>query len=103
MAFGDRARLTNEIHSQYLHPFSDPGSRKGCWVFPQQIVGAAPWLERLWRNRRRMADKAFREKELHRWGTVFPDARVARLDDVGRFLPEEAGDRLMAAVEEFLE
>jgi hypothetical protein len=50
-----------------------------------------------------MADKAFREKELHRWGTVFPDARVARLDDVGRFLPEEAGDRLMAAVEEFLE
>mgnify|MGYP005841826509 CR=1 FL=1 len=114
MAFGDRARLTDAIHSQYLHPFFDPGSRKGCWVFPQQIVGATPWLARLWQNRRRladipalivwgMADKAFREKELNRWVTVFPDARVARLDDVGHFIPEEAGDRLTAAVEGFLE
>jgi haloalkane dehalogenase len=113
-AFGDRSRLTKEIHSQYLHPFARPDSRKGCWVFPGQVAGAAPWLDHLWTNRRRlaaipalivwgMADKAFREKELDRWRSVFPDASVVRLADVGHFVPEEGGDRLAASAGRFLD
>jgi haloalkane dehalogenase len=113
-AFGDRFRLPAQIHSHYRRPFQNPETRKGCWVFPRQIVGATPWLDRLWTKRRRlaqipalifwgMADKAFREKELDRWRSVFPEAPVVRLADVGHFVPEEAGGRLAEAAGRFLD
>ncbi len=113
LAFGDRSRLSDRIHFHYVRPFRRPDARKGCWVFPRQIVGATPWLERLWENREKlagipalivwgMADRAFRKQELNRWRTVFPRAEVVRLADVGHFVPEEAGDRLAAAFQRFL-
>jgi pimeloyl-ACP methyl ester carboxylesterase len=36
-----------------------------------------------------MKDIAFREKELNRWITAFPGARVVRYEDAGHFLAEE--------------
>ncbi|MGB8295516.1 MAG: alpha/beta fold hydrolase [Polyangia bacterium] len=42
--FGDKTRLTPEIHRHYLMPLEIPQERKGCWVFPREIIGSTAWL-----------------------------------------------------------
>jgi haloalkane dehalogenase len=104
--FGDKRRLTPEIHRHYLMPLATPDERKGCWVFPGQITGSSAWLQSLWERRDRLQEKkiliawgmkdiGFRKKELDRWITVFPHARVARFEDAGHFVPEEKPDELI--------
>lgn len=104
--FGDKRRLTPEIHRHYLMPLATPDERKGCWVFPGQITGSSAWLQSLWERRDRLQEKkiliawgmkdiGFRKKELDRWITAFPHARVARFEDAGHFVPEEKPDELI--------
>jgi len=108
--FGDKKKLTPELHSQFLEPLAKREDRKGSWVFPGQIVGASDWLESLWERRETlegkvkliawgMKDMAFREKELLRWSGAFPAARVLRLPEAGHFVAEEAPEELIAAIE----
>ncbi len=100
MLFGDKKRLTSEIHKHYIMPLGDRHNRKGCRVFPKQIIGASRWLQSLWESREAIAGKkiaiawgmkdiAFREKELNTWTGAFPHARVTRLADAGHFVAEE--------------
>ncbi len=113
-AFGDKRKLTPAVHEQYLAALATPADRKGCSVFPGQIVKATPWLSQVWSNisvlRGKptlivwgMKDIAFREKELKRWVATFPQARTVRLSSVGHFVQEEAPDALAAAVVPFLQ
>lgn len=108
--FGDKKKLTAELHKQITAPLATPDERKGSWVFPGQIVGASDWLEELWERRGRlegkvklivwgMKDIAFREKELERWRQAFPGARVLRLPQAGHFVAEEAPEPLIEAIE----
>lgn len=112
-SYGDRSRLTDEIHQHYLRPLGSPEERKGSWVFPGQIIGSTPWLRELWDRRAALAgtptlivwgmkDIAFREKELDRWIESLPQAKVVRLEGVGHYVQDEAPDRLGRAVREFL-
>lgn len=109
MAYGDRKKLTREIHRHYLDGLPTPASRKGSWVFPQQIIGSTTWLESLWEQRERitgipvlfawgMKDIAFREKELRRWQGVFPDGKVVTYPDAGHYVQEEKGDEIVALI-----
>lgn len=104
--FGDKSKLTPEIHRHFILPLSRPEERKGCWVFPRQITAASDWLADLWAERGRlkgkvkliawgMKDIAFREKELNQWARHFPTARVVRYSDAGHFLAEEKSVELM--------
>ena len=104
-AFGDKSRLTPEIHRHYLEPLAKKEERKGCWVFPRQIIGASEWLESLWERRGAlegkrmlfawgMKDIAFRPKELARWTEAFPAAKVVRYDGCGHDVGEERGPEL---------
>ncbi len=105
-AYGDTSKLTPEIHRQYLAPLAVPEERKGCWVFPQQIIDSSAWLGDLWSQREALEDKigliawgmkdiAFREKELNRWVEVFPNAKVVRFPDGGHFVPDEKSTELI--------
>jgi haloalkane dehalogenase len=113
MSFGDKSRLTPEIHRHYLNPLGKERDRKGCWVFPQEIIGSTPWLKTLWskrevlKNKRvlivwGMKDIAFREKELTKWMQAFPDANTIRFPDAGHFVAEEKGDGFAVTIENFL-
>lgn len=104
--FGDKSKLTPEIHRHFIEPLSRPEERKGCWVFPKQIIAASDWLADLWEQRDRlegrvkliawgMKDIAFREKELNHWVKHFPGARVLRYADAGHLLAEEKSDALI--------
>ena len=112
-AFGDKSKLTKPIHRHYLKPLENPDEWKGCWVFPDQIIGSTEWLNELWSRRDLLTDKqvliawgmkdiAFREKELNRWIELFPDAQIHRLEGVGHYVQEESPEELGSAVEEFL-
>jgi len=111
--FGDRSRLPPEIHRQYLAPLGRPEERKGCWVFPREILRSSDWLGRLWTSRKKIAEKpalilwgmkdiAFRKRELNRWAELFPQARVVKFPTAGHFLFEECGEELYRPIEDFL-
>ena len=104
-AFGDKKKLTKEVHSHYLKPLENRNERKGSWVFPREIIGSSDWLASLWENGDVLKDKrvllawgnkdiAFREKELRRFIELFPDARVVRYPDAGHYIAEEKPNEL---------
>jgi haloalkane dehalogenase len=111
--FGDQSRLTPQIHEHYLRPLARPEDRKGCMVFPKEIVGATPWLSELWAQRGKlqhlpalivwgMKDMAFRRQELARWTALFPQAQVVQVASAGHFVQEEAPLVLNDAVAQFM-
>lgn len=112
-AFGDKRKLSAAAHEHYLRALANPEERKGCFIFPKQIIASTPWLDQLWSHISTlnnkptlivwgMKDIAFREKELQRWERTFPEARTVRLSSVGHFPQEEAPDELTDAVVPFL-
>lgn len=112
-AYSNRARLTADIHAHYQHPLARATDRKGCWVFPGQIIDSSPWLKQLWAQRDKLAHKpilivwgmkdiAFRPKELRTWAEALPNAQVVELPDVGHFVQEEAVAELELAMKGFL-
>ncbi|PWR72875.1 alpha/beta fold hydrolase [Methanospirillum lacunae] len=112
-AFGDKRRLTKEIHRHYLKPFEKKGDRTGTWVFPREIIGSTEWLRSLWNNVKRlkskkvlivwgMKDIAFREKELNTWSLTFPNARIVRYQDAGHFIAEEKPEEFAREIEELI-
>lgn len=113
-SYGDKKRLTPAIHRHYSAPLSMPAERKGCWVFPGQIVGASEWLAEIWSKRavlRPMSklivwgtkDIAFRENELKTWSREFPEAQILRQRGVGHYVQEELGPGLGDIVARFLD
>lgn len=111
--YGDKSKLTPEIHRHYIQPLAVPEERKGSWVFPKQIIASSEWLNSLWDRRDLLKDKirliawgmkdiAFREKELNTWTANFPDARVVRFPDAGHFLAEEKPEELTEVVSSIL-
>lgn len=108
-AFGDKRKLTSEIHNHYLMPLSNPEDRKGNWTFPQQIIDSSQWLNELWDKSHTLASKeillawgmkdiAFRKTELNRWTRAFPNANMIRFDDAGHFVSEEKPDELLVEI-----
>jgi haloalkane dehalogenase len=112
-AFGDKSKLSETAHNHYVHPLETPEDRKGCMVFPKEIIASTPWLKQIWSRISALNDKpklfvwgmkdiAFRDKELKRWEQTFPEARSVRLGTVGHFVQEEAPNELANAVIPFL-
>ena len=113
MAYGNKKKLTPEIHRHYLDALSTGDSRKGTWVFPKEIIGSTEWLRSLWSQRERIAAKptmiawgmkdiAFREKELQRWTSLFPQAQVTRFAGAGHYVQDEEGEAIAQLMREFL-
>ena len=111
-AFGDKSKLSEAAHDHYLRALDAPEDRKGCMVFPKQIIASTPWLRQLWSRISTlngkpkllvwgMKDIAFRDKELKQWECTFPEARSVRLSTVGHFVQEEAPNELAGAVVSF--
>ena len=112
-AFGDKSKLTAAAHQQYLRALPTAADRKGCYVFPKQIIASTPWLEKIWDKVAVLKDKpalfvwgmkdaAFREKELQRWQNALPNSHTVQLETVGHFVQEEAPEELAQAVAAFL-
>ncbi len=114
-AFADRRKLTRAVHQQYLGPFPTPESRSALLALARALIGSTDWFDGLWDKRRALAeipslivwgmqDRTFRESDLERWRTLFPqDGNAVLLDDVGHFVQEEVDrDMLNDVLEEFI-
>jgi len=114
MAYGDRTKFTKAIRLHYLKPLENPDDRKGCWVFPKQILAANDWLANLWTKVENiktkptlimwgMKDIAFRAQELKKWEELFSNKDVIKFEEVGHFVQEEKGMELCPIITRFLE
>jgi pimeloyl-ACP methyl ester carboxylesterase len=113
-AYADRAKLTREIHAQYLAPFPDAGSRgRVLWPLAHAILGSSAYYDSLWKRRDVLAkrpvliawgtkDPAFPPYMLDRWRGALPHARVVELP-VGHWPQEEAPAELTQAIQRFLD
>jgi haloalkane dehalogenase len=113
-------RLTGEVKHAYLAPHQSWSERTSILVFPREIPSDpdAPLagylgeleagLERDFRAKPvrilwAMKDIAFTPQMLDQaWLTTFPDAHVTRIDDAGHYLQEDAHERIVPELLEFV-
>lgn len=113
MAVGDRSVLTPEIMEHYRNAQPDPEARRASAALPGHIVGARDWLDSIWKEHARFADKpvlilwglkdmALRRKELDRWASAMWDYERREFEQCGHFLAEEAPAEVVSALRAFL-
>jgi haloalkane dehalogenase len=114
-AYGDRKKLTPEIHRRYLDVFRDRDARvlvlhalaKSLLASRGHYQSLLDRIERLrslpvlivWG----MKDSAFQPYQLERWRSLLPGARIEAIDGAGHWPHEEEPARVVAAIEAFLE
>jgi pimeloyl-ACP methyl ester carboxylesterase len=115
-----RERLDATVRAAYRAPHPTSSSRTPILVFPREIPSGPDGpvsdlcaeveagLERHFRSKPvtiawAMRDIAFAPEILEQaWLGTFPDARVIRLEDAGHYLQEDAHERIVPALLEFL-
>jgi haloalkane dehalogenase len=113
-AYGDRKKLTPEIHRRYLDVFRDRDARVlVLHALAKSLLGSRAHyqslLDRIERLRSLpvliiwgMKDSAFQPYQLERWRTLLPGAQVETIDGAGHWPHEEEPARVVAAIEAFL-
>ena len=114
-AYGDRRKLTPDIHRHYLERFPDAWSRGTVlWPLAHAILGSGAYYDGLWQQRDRlrgrpalivwgMKDPAFRPHQLARWQEVIPDAKIVRLPEAGHWPHEEEPKTVIHHMRAFLD
>jgi haloalkane dehalogenase len=113
-AYGDRRKLTKDIHRQYLEVFRDRDARVlvlhalakallGSRAHYQSLLDRMDVLRRIpvlivWG----MNDRAFQPYQLERWQSLLPHATVAKIEGAGHWPHEEEPARVVEAIERFL-
>lgn len=104
-----KERLTGKVMNAYRAPFARSAWRRPMAVFPRQIIESSEFLKQvetgLGKLQRKpilllwgMKDPAFRQKELDRFRTIFPNARIQLLQNAGHFIQEDASDDIVSAI-----
>jgi len=113
-AYGDRSKLTPEIHRQYLERFPDSRSRGAVlWPLAHALLGSGSFYDSLWFERARlsgtpslviwgMSDSAFKPHQLAKWREALPQAHVVELPDAGHWPHEEDPAAFESALRAFL-
>ena len=113
-AYGDRKKLTPEIHRQYLDVFRDRDARvlvlhplaKALLASRAHYQSLLDRLDRLkavpvlivWG----MKDSAFQPYQLERWRRLLPGAEIETIEGAGHWPHEEEPARVVTAIERFL-
>lgn len=115
-----RERLTPEVREAYRAPHPSWSSRTPILVFPREIPAGPEGrvadlaaeiedgLEQHFRDKPvmihwAMKDPAFTPEMLERmWLKSFPDAEVVRLEDASHYLQEDAHERIVPALVDFV-
>lgn len=113
-AWGNKKNLTKEHKFQLTNHTPTPKDRIGVWIFPKAIIGSSEWLESIWQKRKSIEtiptlliwggkDIAFRKKELDTFRSFLKNHSVIELPDVGHYVQDEAGARIIEPIQKFLE
>lgn len=112
-AFGERSRLTPEVHQQYLKPFGNAGERNGTVAFAKSLLRDQDYYESIGKmlpvlkNKPvliiwGMKDAFITEKHLLWMQEQFPIAEVVKYEDAGHFVLEEKSVVAGPVMEAFL-
>lgn len=112
-AYGDKSRLDSNTKIQLTKHVPSPIERLGVWIFPKAIIGSSDWLNSIWNKRKYIEDKpalliwgmkdiAFRQKELDTFCSFLKNTRVVKYEDVGHYVQDEAGERVVDPIATFL-
>lgn len=113
-AYGDRKKLTPEIHARYLEVFREPESRVlVLHALAKALLGSRAYyqslLDRIGALQNRpvlivwgVKDSAFKPHQLARWRSLLPGATVVEIAEAGHWPHEEAPAQVIAAMEGFL-
>ena len=113
MAIGNKSVITPKMMEHYRNAQPSPQTRSACAALPGYIIGASEWLNSIWEERHTFTGKpalifwghkdiAFRKKEMERWKSELSDFRLHEFEDCGHFLAEEAPERILPTLQEFM-
>lgn len=109
-----RTQVSQEILDAYRSVQEDPDGRDGVRIFKRELVRATRWLQEVRDRQPRISgrptllvwgtdDQLFGSHELRTWEALFQNTRTVRLEGVGHYVCEEAPDRVVDSIAEFLD
>lgn len=112
-AFGERSRLTPEVHQQYLKPFGNASERNGTVAFAKSLLRDQDYYASIGKKLTvlknkpvliiwGMKDAFITEKHLVWMLEQFPAAEVVKYEDAGHFVLEEKSVVAGPVMEAFL-
>ena len=113
-AYGDKNKLTKEIHRRYLDVFRDRDARVlVLHALAKSLLGSRAHYQALLDRIDRLAntpvlivwgmkDSAFQPYQLERWQRLLPSAHVVKIDGAGHWPHEEEPARVVTAIEQFM-
>lgn len=113
-AVGAKGAISDAAMEHYRRAQPSPAERAANAALPGHIVRATEWLLEIWDERSTFTGKpalvlwgskdiAFRTKELDRWRAELPDCQVHEFADCGHFLAEEAPERILPLLRDFMQ
>jgi len=113
-AYGDKKKLTKEVHRRYLDVFRDRDARVlVLHALAKSLLGSRAHYQSLLDRIERlrdvpvlivwgMKDTAFQPYQLERWRKLLPGAQVETIEVAGHWPHEEEPSRVAAAIERFM-
>jgi len=110
-SFGDK-KLSRTLLKQYTKPFANKTQRNGALGFAKSLLNDQDWFEELWQNRHPletkpilfiwgMKDPVIKPKNLDKFLSGFPNAKVLKLETSGHFPQEEQPELVKEAILNF--
>ncbi|VAW61513.1 Haloalkane dehalogenase 2 [hydrothermal vent metagenome] len=109
MSKGMEKDLSDAEMAMYLAPFKERAARTPTHVFPAQLLDADAFLQKVYNNLSRLADRpvlivwgledfAFQEPERDRFRKLFADHQSVLLENAGHFIQEDAPEEITRAI-----
>lgn len=109
LGMGVYTGLSREDYQMYLMPFKEQSKRKATYIFPQQLIEAAPFLAKVENMLPRVTDKpallvwgerdfAFQEDERRKFEYLFDEHRTILLPNASHFVQEDAPEEISKAI-----
>jgi pimeloyl-ACP methyl ester carboxylesterase len=112
-AYGDKKKLTKEVHVHYKKPLSSPTDRIAAYTLAHELMNASDWWQSLWNKLNvientpftifwGLKDKFVPAYELEKWKKRLPYAKIVTFEDAGHFVQEEKPNEMIEEIKRHL-
>ncbi len=112
-SFGDKKKLTPEIHKHYLKAQGSPKERIAAHACVKALIGSGGFYNNLWEKRETllkkpvllmwgMKDEFLKTSLLFpKWEELLQGKKIVKLENAGHFVQEEEPEKINAELEKF--
>lgn len=112
-SFGDRSKLSRQIHRHFTAPFGSAEEREGTLAFARSLLNDQDWFQSLWERRGSLAqfptlfiwgmkDVFARPEYLRKFAAGFPNNQIVELENAGHFPQEEEPEAVVEAMKQWM-